>query len=168
MNLAGDYAKACHDDIHRRLIAAIGGQRLLNIENHHNFAWKQTLANGQEVVVHRKGATPAAKGELGIIPGSMTTNGYVVRGKGAPESLLSASHGAGRALSRSEARDYVTASDLEQELRTAQVQLVGGGVEESPYAYKDIEQVMARQQELVDVIGTFRPRSVRMVGKVDS
>lgn len=81
MNLAGDYAKACHDDIHRRIAKSLGQRVVFNIENHHNFAWKETL-DGQECIVHRKGATPAAKGTLGIIPGSMTAPGYIRGGTG--------------------------------------------------------------------------------------
>src|SRR5690606_2234500 len=70
MNLAGDYASACHEVIHDRLSKAMGGNILAKIENHHNFAWKE-IWNGKEVIVHRKGATPAGKDVLGIIPGSM-------------------------------------------------------------------------------------------------
>lgn len=70
MNLAGDYAKACHDRIHASLVKALGLQTLATVENHHNFAWQETLADGTAAVVHRKGATPAHAGELGIIPGS--------------------------------------------------------------------------------------------------
>lgn len=103
MSLAGDYAKACHDRIHINLSKALGIKRAVTIENHHNFAWKEVL-EGKEVIVHRKGATPAHAGELGIIPGNMTDAGYLVRGKGILESLNSASHGAGRAISRSKAK----------------------------------------------------------------
>jgi tRNA-splicing ligase RtcB len=73
---------------------------LMNVSNHHNFAWKETLPDGRKVIIHRKGATPAHLGEFGIIPGSMATPGYVVSGKGCRESLFSASHGAGRRMSR--------------------------------------------------------------------
>lgn len=167
MNLAGDYAKACHDQIHDRLMRAVGAQRLVNIENHHNFAWKQQV-NGKELIVHRKGATPAAKGEFGVIPGSMTTNCYIVVGKGSESSLNSASHGAGRELSRSEARDYVTKEDLMNEVKFSGIELIGGGVDESPFAYKDIDQVIARQTDLIDIVGTFLPKIVRMAGsKID-
>jgi len=72
MNMAGDYASACHHHIHRRVKKALGLKPLHMIENHHNFAWKEELADGSEVFVHRKGATPAHKGDWGIIPGSMT------------------------------------------------------------------------------------------------
>ena len=99
MNLAGDYAKACHDDIHYRIGKLLGVKAVAKIENHHNFAWKETI-NGTACIVHRKGATPASRGELGIIPGSMTAPGFIVRGLGNSESLNSASHGAGRLHSR--------------------------------------------------------------------
>lgn len=162
MNLAGDYAKACHDVIHRNLLKSLGIEAIGKVENHHNFAWKDKLSEGKEVIVHRKGATPAHKGEMGIIPGSMTTAAYLVMGKGVEHSLYSASHGAGRAMSRSKTKDSTTASDLKKVLSKAGVTLIGGSVEESPKAYKDIEKVMAAQTELVEVQGKFIPRIVRM------
>jgi tRNA-splicing ligase RtcB (3'-phosphate/5'-hydroxy nucleic acid ligase) len=161
MNLAGDYAKACHDDIHRRIAKALGHRVVLNIENHHNFAWKE-LVNGKECVVHRKGATPAQEGVLGIIPGSMTAPGYIVKGKGNPLGLNSASHGAGRLMSRSQCKANINPSDLKKALIAHDVQLIGGNVEEAPDAYKNIKTVMALQNELVDVMGTFTPKIVRM------
>ncbi|MEL6670657.1 MAG: RtcB family protein [Bacteroidota bacterium] len=164
MNLAGDYASACHHHIHRRLTRALGEKALFMVENHHNFAWKEKMADGQEVIVHRKGATPAGKGVLGIIPGSMTAPGFIVRGKGAAASLQSASHGAGRVLSRTKAKNSITNHELKKLLREAKVTLVGGGLDEAPHAYKDIRQVMASQTDLVDVVGTFHPKIVRMAG----
>lgn len=162
MNLAGDYASACHEQIHERLSKALGEKPLARIENHHNFAWKEHLADGKEVIVHRKGATPAAKGVLGIIPGSMASTGYIVRGKGSILSLNSASHGAGRAMSRRKALQSISESSLKKHLKEKGVTLIGGGLDESPMAYKDIEQVMRYQQDLVDILGTFMPKIVRM------
>ncbi|HTI08212.1 MAG TPA: RtcB family protein [Puia sp.] len=162
MNLAGDYAKACHDRIHINVLKALGLQALATIENHHNFAWKDRLADGREVIIHRKGATPAHEGELGIIPGSMTTAAYLVVGKGVDNALYSASHGAGRAMSRKRAKENMTASALKKMLSDAGVTLIGGSVEENPLAYKDIEKVMDAQQELVEVQGRFLPKIVRM------
>ena len=161
MNLAGDYAKACHDDIHYRISKALGKKPVATIENHHNFAWKQQV-NGKECIVHRKGATPAAKGELGIIPGSMTAPGFIVRGTGNQESLQSASHGAGRLHSRRQCKMNFTGSQMKQHLKNHDVALIGGGIDEAPMAYKDIKKVMANQQELVEVVGTFTPKIVRM------
>ena len=161
MNLAGDYAKACHDDIHARIAKLMSSQPIAKIENHHNFAWKEQV-NGVERIVHRKGATPASKGTLGIIPGSMTAPGYIVRGLGNQESLNSASHGAGRRYSRRASKEKFTKNDMKHMLSIKKVSLIGGGVDEAPMAYKDIRRVMANQQELVEVLGTFSPKIVRM------
>ena len=162
MCLAGDYAKACHYRIHYNLLKALGLQSLATVENHHNFAWKDKLADGREVVIHRKGATPAHQGELGIIPGSMTDAAYLVRGRGVDQALYSASHGAGRAMSRKRAKENTTVSALKKMLADAGVTLIGGSVEENPLAYKDIERVMDAQQDLVEVQGRFLPKIVRM------
>jgi tRNA-splicing ligase RtcB len=162
MNLAGDYASACHHHIHRRMSKSLGMKPLATVENHHNFAWKERLENGEEVIVHRKGATPAGKGVLGIIPGSMTAPGFIVRGTGNPLSLASAAHGAGRQMSRSKAKASLNMKMLQQELNKNKVSLFGGGIDEAPQAYKNIHDVMAAQQDLVEVIGSFLPKIVRM------
>lgn len=161
MNLAGDYAKACHDNIHDRIAKELGAKPIAKIENHHNFAWKETV-NGKECIVHRKGATPAQKNTLGIIPGSMTAPGFIVRGLGNTESLQSASHGAGRKHSRRKCKETFTKSDVKHQLKMNGVTLIGGGIDEAPMAYKDIKRVMANQQELVEVLGAFTPKIVRM------
>ncbi|MBB3054352.1 RtcB family protein [Mucilaginibacter gotjawali] len=162
MTLAGDYAKACHERIHANLLRALGLKALRVVENHHNFAWKEHLADGREVIIHRKGATPAHLGEPGIIPGSMTAPAYLVSGKGVSDALYSASHGAGRAMSRQNAKDSMTASAMKKLLANAGVTLIGGTVEENPLAYKDIETVIAAQHELVEIQGKFFPQIVRM------
>ncbi|WP_066836289.1 RtcB family protein [Rufibacter ruber] len=164
MNLAGDYASACHHQIHARLAQALALEPLALVENHHNFAWKELDAQGQELIVHRKGATPAGLGVLGIIPGSMTAPGFIVRGRGTAASVNSASHGAGRQLSRTLAKNTLSPAMVKQHLEEAGVELIGSGLDEAPMAYKDIHQVMAAQQELVDVVGTFTPKIVRMCG----
>ncbi len=161
MTLAADYAKANHDDIHRRLSKALGVKPIGFIENFHNLAWKEQL-NGKEVIVHRKGATPAHKGTLGIIPGSMLAPGYLVRGLGNEQSINSASHGAGRQYSRRKCKQMFTKSEMKKVLAANDVTLIGGGVDEAPMAYKDIKKVMANQLELVEVFGTFIPKIVRM------
>ncbi len=162
MSLAGDYASACHHHIHERLAKALGEQPLTMVENHHNFAWKEQLADGREAIVHRKGATPAGKGVLGIIPGSMVHEGFIIRGKGNPASLNSASHGAGRVMSRTKAKNSITPHELKRILKDHNVDLIGGGLDEAPIAYKNIHEVMAAQKSLVEVIGTFLPKIVRM------
>ncbi|MFT5916735.1 MAG: tRNA-splicing ligase RtcB [Flammeovirgaceae bacterium] len=167
MNLAGDYASACHHQIHDRLSKALGEKRLATVENHHNFAWKEKLADGSEVIVHRKGATPAGKGVLGVIPGTMTAPGYIVRGTGFAQSLASASHGAGRQMSRSEAKQSLTKHQVKNYLEEHGVTLMGGGLDEAPMAYKDIHRVMDAQQDLVEVLGSFLPKVVRMCGETE-
>lgn len=161
MNLAGDYASACHEVIHDRLTQAIGAEVLAKVENHHNFAWKEKW-KGQEVIVHRKGATPASKDVMGIIPGSMTAPGFLVRGKGEEQAINSASHGAGRQMSRTQAIKNISNQDMRQVLKDHGVTLIGAGLDEAPMAYKNIETVMASQKELVDVVAKFTPKLVRM------
>jgi tRNA-splicing ligase RtcB len=161
MNLAGDYASACHEVIHERLAKAIGANVLAKVENHHNFAWKETW-NGEDVIVHRKGATPASKDVMGIIPGSMTAPGFLVRGKGEVDAINSASHGAGRQMSRTQAIKNITKNDMQKMLKDHGVTLIGAGLDEAPMAYKNIETVMASQKELVDVVARFTPKLVRM------
>ena len=103
MSLMGDFAAANHEIIHARVARHLSAEVLAGVENHHNFAWRERHGD-RDVVVHRKGATPAGVGVLGVIPGSMATPGFVVRGRGSAASLESASHGAGRVMSRTAAR----------------------------------------------------------------
>jgi tRNA-splicing ligase RtcB len=161
MNLMGHYAAANHALIHRHLSRRLGLDPILDIENHHNFAWKERHGD-REVIVHRKGATPAGEGVLGIIPGSMATPGYVVSGKGSPESLHSASHGAGRVMSRTKALQSFTWSAVKKQLAERGVDLLSAGLDEVPGVYKDIDAVMAAQTDLVDVLGRFDPKLVKM------
>lgn len=168
MELAGQYASANHFVIHERVLAAAGLEALVVVENHHNYAWREKLADGSEVIVHRKGATPAGKGVLGVIPGSMGDPGYVVRGLGHADSINSAAHGAGRKMSRSEAFAKIDADQMERYLRKNNITLLGGNLDESPQAYKPIKTVMAAQHDLVEIVAEFMPRIVRMAddGKV--
>ena len=163
MNLAGDYASACHHVIHQKIAKQLGRKPIKMVENHHNFAWKEKW-EGKDVIVHRKGATPAGKDVLGIIPGSMTATGFIVKGKGEAASVNSASHGAGRLMSRSKALQSITHNALKDELKKHGVKLMGGGLDEAPFAYKDINLVMQSQQSLVDVVGSFTPKIVKMDG----
>ncbi len=161
MNLMGDYAAANHDVIHRLVSKYLGGRVVAGVENHHNFAWKE-LHHGREMIVHRKGATPAGKGQLGVIPGSMATPGFVVRGRGNIESLTSASHGAGRCMSRTAARKTFRWNAVRTDLQQRGVRVVSAGADEAPGVYKDIHRVMAAQADLVDVIARFDPKIVKM------
>lgn len=162
MNLAGDYASANHHEIHNKIARAMELQPVLRIENHHNFAWKETLADGTAVMVHRKGATPAGKGVLGIIPGSMSTPGFVVKGKGEASSINSASHGAGRLMSRSAAFKTLQRDLVEAELLNKKITLLGSDLDEAPMVYKNIHDVMAAQSDLVEILAEFQPRIVKM------
>jgi tRNA-splicing ligase RtcB len=162
MELAGRFASANHYVIHHRVAAAVGLKELVVVENHHNFAWIESLPDGRNVIVHRKGATPAGPGVLGVIPGSMGDAGYVVRGKGLADSLNSASHGAGRQMSRKAAIHSITKTARDAYLRERGITLLGGGLDESPQAYKPIESIIAAQGDLVEIIGKFTPRLVRM------
>ncbi|MCA9959803.1 MAG: RtcB family protein, partial [Anaerolineales bacterium] len=161
MQLMGLYAAANHALIHKHIAKNLGAKVLLDIENHHNFAWKEEH-DGETVIVHRKGATPAGRGVLGIIPGSMGAPGFVVRGLGNETALQSAAHGAGRRMSRKQAMQSYTWSEVKRFLRERDVTLLSAGLDEVPMAYKDIHEVMAAQSDLVEVMARFDPRLVKM------
>jgi tRNA-splicing ligase RtcB len=163
MQLMGRYASANHALIHQAIVGRLDAEVLCEVENHHNFAWLETY-DGQELVVHRKGATPAQAGVLGVIPGSMASPGYVVRGKGNPASLHSASHGAGRAMSRAQAKNSFTWRQVRERLAESGVELLAAGLDEAPMAYKDIHAVLAAQGDLVELIARFDPALVMMAG----
>ncbi len=161
MELMGRFASANHHVIHRQIVDALGAELIIQVENHHNFAWRE-VHNGREVIVHRKGATPAGQGVLGIIPGSMATPGYLIEGRGDPASLNSASHGAGRRMSRKAALQKFTWADAKRLLAERGVKLISAGLDEVPGVYKDIDEVMAAQTSLVRSIARFMPRLVKM------
>ncbi len=161
MELMGRYAAANHELIHKHIRKKLGAELLLDVENHHNFAWKERH-HGREVVVHRKGATPAGAGVLGVIPGSMASPGFVVRGRGNPLSLNSAAHGAGRVMSRTQARNTFTWKMAKEWLDREGVTLMSAGLDEVPMVYKNIHDVMAAQNDLVEVLAQFDPKLVKM------
>lgn len=161
MSLMGEYASANHHTIHRRVLELAGARSIVAIENHHNFAWKEQHA-GQDLIVHRKGATPAGAGVLGVIPGSMADPAFIVRGKGRPESLRSASHGAGRKMSRTQAINTLDWAQWQSIIRQRGVRLLSAGLDEVPGVYKDIRTVMAQQTDLVDIVARFQPVLVKM------
>ncbi len=125
------------------------------VQCHHNYVAEE-VHFGQEVLVTRKGAIRAGKGELGIIPGSMGTRSYVVRGLGNPQSFESASHGAGRRMSRGEAKRRFTVKDLREQTQGVECRKDGGVLDEIPAAYKDIGQVMQQQRDLIEVVAELR------------
>jgi len=165
MELMGRYAAANHACIHRHVARRLGAEVLLDLENHHNFAWKERhVIDGvaRDLIVHRKGATPAGEGVRGIIPGSMASPGFVVRGKGNAASLNSAAHGAGRVMSRSQAMKTFDWKEANRVLEERGVKLISAGLDEVPMVYKDIHEVMAAQSDLVEVLGRFDPKLVKM------
>ncbi len=161
MELMGRYAEANHACIHQHIARELGASVLLDVENHHNYAWREEHGD-ESLVVHRKGATPASKGTLGIIPGSMASPAFLVRGLGNAASLQSAAHGAGRVMSRTQAKQTLTWSAAKKLLADRGVRLLSAGLDEVPMAYRDIEQVMAAQHDLVEPLGRFLPRIVKM------
>jgi len=122
---------------------------------HHNYVQNEKHF-GKDVLLTRKGAVSARRGELGIIPGSMGAKSYIVRGKGNPDSFHSCSHGAGRVMSRTEAKRRFTRADMERVLEGVESRKDEGVIDEIPMAYKDIDAVMHAQRELVEVVHTLK------------
>ena len=161
MELMGKYASANHHLIHEAIVEYLNRPVLRQIENHHNFAWRERH-QGRDVIVHRKGATPAGKGMIGIIPGSMATPGFIVEGLGNAASLDSASHGAGRRMSRKAAIKNFTWKETKDFLHKQGVELLSAGLDEAPWAYKNINDVMKAQVDLAHPVARFMPRIVKM------
>ena len=165
MQLMGDYASANHELIHKHFAKEAGLQVLSEYENHHNFAWEKEDEEGRKMIIHRKGATPAEKGVIGIIPGSMGTPSYLVEGLGSKESLWSSSHGAGRVSSRTQAKKNHDEAEYRQFLKDKDILTIGVARDETYQCYKDIGRVMELQEgELVESVATMEPRVVIMGG----
>ena len=128
---------------------------LERIQCHHNFT-KREHHFGQNILVSRKGAIEAKAGQLGLIPGSMGTRSYVVRGKGSPASFNTAPHGAGRRMSRGQARKTFTMDDFDRDLAGIEVNRSPAFLDELPGAYKDVDLVMEQSADLVEIVHTFR------------
>jgi tRNA-splicing ligase RtcB len=185
MELAGRYAYAGREWVARKVVSILGGQELELVHNHHNFAWKETH-EGQELVVVRKGATPAFPGQLGFIGGSMGDDAVIVRGAASDdpdvaavqrEALFSTVHGAGRVMSRTAAAGKrnrktgkqltpgrVTPEMMHRWISEKGVILRGGGLDESPQAYRRLPDVLAAQGPTIEVLHTLRPLIVVMAG----
>lgn len=131
--------------IHKNVFSLLGARAIADMENHHNFSWKE-IHDGRELIVHRKGATPAGNGVLGVIPGSMAGPTSVIRNKGKAESLMSAWHGAGRKMSRRVAKDKFNLRSMNGTLDARGIRVLSAGAGEVPGAYKNIESVMAANQ----------------------
>jgi tRNA-splicing ligase RtcB len=185
MSLAGEYAYAGREWVARKVVSIIGGTELELVHNHHNFAWREQH-DGERVVVVRKGATPAFPGQKGFVGGSMGDDAVIVKGvtdateeivEDQRKSLFSTVHGAGRVMSRTEAagkRNWKTGKVLKPGLvspkmmhdwvREKGVILRGGGLDESPHAYRRLPQVLAAQKGTIEVLHTLRPLIVVMAG----
>ncbi|MGH7612475.1 MAG: RtcB family protein [Gemmatimonadales bacterium] len=188
MTLAGRYAYAGREWVARKVVSMLGARERELVHNHHNFAWKETH-DGEELVVVRKGATPAFPGQLGFVGGSMGDDAVIVRGAvadaGEPEvarlqrdALFSTIHGAGRVMSRTQAAGkrnrrsgkVVTPGQISREMMLAWVKrkgvvLRGGGTDESPHVYRRLPEVIAAQGGTVEVLHTLRPLVVVMAGE---
>lgn len=185
MELAGDYARHGRRLVIEEVSRILGAQVLDTVEANHNLSWRETHDVGQgseELIVARKGATPAAPGQLGFVGGSMGDDAVIIRGLDTPAAragLRSAMHGAGRQLSRTQAagkmnyrtrtRDggAVTAEAMQQWIGSRGVVLRGGDTDESPQAYKRLSDVVAAHQGTVEVVHTLRPIGVAMAGRGD-
>jgi len=182
MTLAGRYAYAGREWVARKVVEILGGEELELVHNHHNFAWKETH-DGQEYVVVRKGATPAFPGQKGFVGGSMGDDAVIVEGARHDSELQRASlystvHGAGRVMSRTEARGKVNRKTgavirpgkvswemLREWVGGKGVILRGGGLDESPHAYRRLPDVLAAQGDTVTVLHTLTPVVVVMAGE---
>jgi tRNA-splicing ligase RtcB len=163
MELMGEYAQANHHLIHKLFLKETGITQLVQYENHHNFAWK--LENGN--FIHRKGATPANTGQMGIIPGTSATPSFLVEGLGNTYSLESSSHGAGRPFSRTEAKKQYKENFITTAMNALKIDRYGVAPDEAFTAYKDIDMVMEAQKSLVKPIAKMYPQIVIMGGKSD-
>jgi tRNA-splicing ligase RtcB len=185
MNLAGRYAYAGREWVARKVVAMLGGRELELVHNHHNFAWKEQH-EGEELVVVRKGATPAFPGQLGFIGGSMGDDAVIVRGNTSDdpavadeqrEALFSTVHGAGRVMSRTAAagkrhrksgrvlsEGRITPGMMQSWIAEKGVVLRGGGLDESPHVYRRLPDVLAAQGRTIEVLHTLRPLIVVMAG----
>ena len=158
---AQDYARHNREAMMARVLAEMRHRlpkfqlKKLAVNCHHNYVQKETHG-GEELLVTRKGAVSARAGELGIIPGSMGTRSYIVRGKGNADSFHSCSHGAGRVMSRTRARAEITLAQHREATAHVECRKDAAVVDESPAAYKSIDAVMAAQSDLVDVVHTLR------------
>src|SRR5699024_5966270 len=163
MQLMGKYASANHELMHEHFGKESGIGIVDTYENHHNFAWEREV-DSQKWIIHRKGATPAARGVVGIIPGSMGTPSFLVEGKAGRESLWSSAHGAGRISSRIQAKKDHDAEAYKKFLKEKDILTIRVAKDETYQSYKDINRVMELQKDLVDVIARMEPRVVVMGG----
>lgn len=160
MTLMGKYADANHEVIADNILNALGAEALFAARSRHNFAfYDQTTGN----VITRKGATPAAAGQIGLLPGSSGTKSYITRGLGNINALRSSAHGAGRPYSRKNAKEMHDDSVFNEFMAHFNIEYRGVAADETPFAYKDIEKIVDAQEDiLTNVIGEMFPRVVVM------
>lgn len=166
MELAGRYSYAGREWVVEEVRRIIGGNVTELVHNHHNYAWRETH-NGRECWVVRKGATPAFPGQKGFVGGSMGDNAVILEGIDSPEAranLYSTVHGAGRLFSRTAAKRTFTREQMETWLREKGVLLAGGDLDESPMAYRRLEDVLKHHAGSVRVLHTLKPFAVAMAG----
>lgn len=178
MTLAGKYAYAGRDYVIDQVLGLLGASATFTVHNHHNFAWKE-IHDGKECVVVRKGATPSAPGQLGFIGGSMGDYSVIVRGKDSPENkeaFYSTVHGAGRIMSRTEAAGRmnwktkrrsggkISMEQMRHAIREFGVELRGAGVDESPFVYKKLSEVLKAHEETLEILHVLKPIGVCMAG----
>jgi tRNA-splicing ligase RtcB len=185
MSLAGRYAYAGREWVARKVVSILGGSELELVHNHHNFAWKEAH-EGEELVVVRKGATPAFPGQKGFVGGSMGDDAVIVKGAETidprvtelqRDALFSTVHGAGRVMSRTQAAGkrhrrtgrIITPGRVSPEMMREWVEkkgvvLRGGGLDESPHAYRRLSSVLEAQGPTIDVLHVLRPLIVVMAG----
>ena len=185
MTLAGEYAYAGREWVARKVVSLIGGRELELVHNHHNFAWREEH-DGEEVVVVRKGATPAFPGQKGFVGGSMGDDAVIVQGTHAAndklaelqrKALFSTVHGAGRVMSRAAAAGKINRRTgkvikpgavsprmMEDWVKEKGVVLRGGGLDESPHVYRRLPDVLSAQKGTIEVLHTLRPLIVVMAG----
>jgi len=186
MTLAGRYAYAGRDFVVQQVLDILGAQVTEEVHNHHNYAWKEKV-NGEELIVVRKGATPAWPGQRGFVGGSMGDISVVVEGVESDESRLalhSTIHGAGRVMSRIQAagkrrwvrrngrrvQEVVKPGKISREMmleavRRAGVELRGGGTDESPHVYRPLQEVLAHHANTIKIVHTLKPMGVAMAGE---
>ena len=168
MNLAGRYAYAGREWVARKVVRILGGREKELVHNHHNFAWRETH-DGEDLIVVRKGATPAFPGQMGFIGGSMGDDAVIVRGTAGDSALQRAAlystvHGAGRVMSRSAAKTQVTGNMMRGWVAEKGVVLRGGGLDESPHVYRRLPDVLTAQSDTIEIVHTLRPLIVVMAG----
>ncbi len=167
MELAGRYAYAGREWVVERVRKIVGGNVLASVHNHHNYAWRETH-NGRDLWVVRKGATPAFPGQRGFVGGSMGDDAVIIEGIDAPEAramLHSTVHGAGRLFGRKEAKRRFARQEMDQWLQKRGVILFGADLDESPMAYRRLNDVLAHHATTARVVHRLRPFSVVMAGE---